>query len=553
VTCAIVATLLLCVGAAAPGPRRAEPGAGPKILVFGLDAGTWTLLDEMFARDELPHLRRLREEGTSGVLLSEVESASPRVWTTLATGKLPANHGVLDFFCTQNEHLKTRRLWEILAARGFDVGLFQWLVTWPPDAYDPFVVPAWMARGPETRPPELSFIKELEIAFQTGELEEWRAQGEILKAAAKLRDGGRGYLEHGLRLRTIVRAAKLGLGAAASDSWELHYAAKRTIQLLINGDVYLDLYRRHQPDFSCFIAYGTDNLAHKFWQYHFPDDFGIPHEQAAPFANLLTDYYQECDRLLGELLPLLDPQTTVAVVSDHGFTSVGEGGESHQREIRPKMNRIASLLGLTETDVKTSSVATRGYFRPQAGSANAEQVYQRTLDFLERCVAVDGGAKVFVPQLLESGQIEVAINLAFPFQRATPVETPVGRTTFGELADIEERTGNHDVKGILILRGPNVRKSARIEGARLQDFAPTLLYLHDLPVGADMDGEVLLELVDPDLRAARPIERIRSWDDEVSVTRDRSVQGDERAWRRYASELGYVEGGEEKPDSNGRR
>ena len=53
-------------------------------------------------------------------------------------------------------------------------------------------------------------------------------------------------------------------------------------QLRLNGDVYLELYRTTAPDFSSFICYGTDNLAHKFWQYHFPDDFGIPHEQAAP-------------------------------------------------------------------------------------------------------------------------------------------------------------------------------------------------------------------------------------------------------------------------------
>ncbi len=525
-------------------PLPAEPASPhPNTFVFGLDAGTWTILDELMANGDLPNLRRLREEGVSGTLRSEIESSSPRVWTTIATGKTPSKHGVVDFFCTQNDNLTTRRVWEILQAQGYSVGLFQWLVTWPPDPFDPFVVPAWMARGPETHPAELSFIKELELAFQTGEFDQWRAQREWPTLLTRLRDWGVGYLRHGLRMPTLCAALSQAWTAATSPSWELQYGAKRTLQLLLNGDVYRELYRRHQPDFSAFICYGTDNLAHKFWQYHYPDDFAIPHGAAAPFANLLTDYYRAADALLGEVLALLPADTTVAVVSDHGFTSIGEGGESHQRELRPKMSRLASLLELTERDVLWSAVATRGYFRPVAGAIGADAAARRILDFLGGCEVV-GGPKLFVPKVLDSGQIEVAINLDVKFERDTEFATPKGPMLLTDLVDVEDRTGNHSIDGIVLLRGPAFRRGARIETAHLADVTPTLLHLNGFAVGADMDGRVLEEAFTDAFREEHSIERIESWDDLVNVTRAAAGPGDERGWRKYASELGYVDGGD---------
>ena len=539
-----VATALVAATAAIAHARRPPPITAaderPKVFVFGLDAGTWTILDELMAADQLPALRRLREEGASGVLRSEVESASPRVWTTIATGKVPAKHGVVDFFCTQNQDLKSRRIWEILQARqSWSVGLFQWLVTWPPDPFDPFVVPAWMARGPETHPAGLTFIKQLEIAFQNGEFEQWRKDGDWPRLLTELRNWGTGYLAHGLRWKTAAAAAAQAYVALNDPRWELQYAAKRTLQLLLNGDVYLELYRRHQPDFSCFICYGTDNLAHKFWQYHYPDDFGMPHSEAAPYARLVTDYYRACDALLAEMLPLLSPSTTVAVVSDHGFTSVGEGGESHQRELRPKMSRIASELGMTESEVVWSSIATRGYFRPTTSAAGAAALSKQIIDWLDHCDAI-GGAKVFLVDAKEDGQIEVAVNNAAAFERDTPIATPTGQRLFGDLVDIEDRTGNHSTEGIVILRGPAFRRGVRIEPARLADITPTLLHLHGLAVGADMDGWPIEEAFTEEFRASHEIERTPSWDDLVEVTRQDVGSGDDSAMRSYMNATGYI-------------
>jgi predicted AlkP superfamily phosphohydrolase/phosphomutase len=61
---------------------------------------------------------------------------------------------------------------------------------------------------------------------------------------------------------------------------------------------------------------------------------------------------------------------------------------------------------------------------------------------------------------------------------------------------MSEWCGNHVLHGILIGRGPRLRRGIRYSGARLIDMAPTMLALLDLPIPGDMDGRVLTEIID---------------------------------------------------------
>ena len=66
---------------------------------------------------------------------------SPPVWTSIATGRSPEAHGV-DFFYANRFSIKVPTIWERLAAGGVRVGLYDYLVTWPPREYPGgFVVP----------------------------------------------------------------------------------------------------------------------------------------------------------------------------------------------------------------------------------------------------------------------------------------------------------------------------------------------------------------------------------------------------------------------------
>ena len=96
--------------------------------------------------------------------------------------------------------------------------------------------------------------------------------------------------------------------------------------------------------------------------------------------------------------------------------------------------------------------------------------------------------------------------------------------------------------GILVAKGPPFKRGAEIAGARLIDFAPTLLYLLGQPVPRDMDGKVLSDLFQPEYLQSHPIR----YDDEEEdfhapesggeYSKEEAAQVEERL-----KALGYIE------------
>jgi len=66
----------------------------------------------------------------------------------------------------------------------------------------------------------------------------------------------------------------------------------------------------------------------------------------------------------------------------------------------------------------------------------------------------------------------------------------------------------HRSQGILVMKGPGVKTDEQVYGANLLDITPTILMLMGLPVGEDMDGKPLVNVLEgvPDVRT------IPSWD-----------------------------------------
>ncbi len=46
--------------------------------------------------------------------------------------------------------------------------------------------------------------------------------------------------------------------------------------------------------------------------------------------------------------------------------------------------------------------------------------------------------------------------------------------------------------GVFAISGPGIKKDELLHGASVLDITPTILTLYALPVGADMDGKVLV-------------------------------------------------------------
>jgi Type I phosphodiesterase / nucleotide pyrophosphatase len=102
-----------------------------------------------------------------------------------------------------------------------------------------------------------------------------------------------------------------------------------------------------------------------------------------------------------------------------------------------------------------------------------------------------------------------------------------------------ERTNNegeavtipvHTSQGHLWMWGRGIARGAQGEVGRVEDLTPTVLALLDLDVGADMDGSVLVELLDREYLAAHPLSTIEShdleWDREQRYLRSGAPDSD---------------------------
>ena len=70
---------------------------GPRVLLVGLDGADMRIVDRLVGEGKLPTFARLKREGAWGPLRSVEPLLSPLVWTSIATGRRPQDHGVFDF------------------------------------------------------------------------------------------------------------------------------------------------------------------------------------------------------------------------------------------------------------------------------------------------------------------------------------------------------------------------------------------------------------------------------------------------------------------------
>lgn len=300
-----------------------------RLLVFGLDGATWRLLDPLLEAGELPNLQGLVARGVSAEFVTLEPTLSPAIWTTIATGTLPAEHGILGFDGVPGQGMRSlpnatmrrrKTYWNVLSDFGVSTGTVGWWASWPADPLPDgsFLV---SDRVPYTR---------MEAAIRRAGLE----AGDVVPAT--LADEIAGLVEKPNEIdpNVVRRFLKMDeeemrerlldpdyrMGSFLPEFKFVYQSDRSTVRMAIAAA------RSHPVDVLSVYLTGLDTVSHLYWHFAFPQEFPrhrIPPEELEQFGDVIRLYYRQVDAWLGELLAALDAPT-VLVVSDHGFGGTGQ-------------------------------------------------------------------------------------------------------------------------------------------------------------------------------------------------------------------------------------
>ena len=318
---------ILALGATACAPGSTEEPVR-RAVVIGIDGADWKVIDALAAQGAMPNLTRLRERGISGPIetLSDI-ALSPVIWTSVATGKTAAEHGITWFLVDQPDgtrvpvrstNRKVRAIWNIAAESGLVPGVLGWWATFPAedvgagtivsDALGFHGFGATARGGDDARktwpstlfgrvdalvPPEQQLSPEFVQRFVHIGAEEYRDE-RFDPARFPKRDPS-----NPIHLFQQYAVTAQGYAAIAEELLATH-------------------------DFDLFLVYfeQVDSFSHLFMKYAPPKLAWVDEQGFERYRDVVSEWYRYQDELLGRVLAKIDLDTTaVFVLSDHGFKS----------------------------------------------------------------------------------------------------------------------------------------------------------------------------------------------------------------------------------------
>jgi len=285
----------------------------PRLLVIGWDAADWKIIDPLLAAGEMPHLASVIAGGVRGNIATLYPALSPTLWTSIATGKRPFRHGIHGFTEPTEDGLRVREItnlgratkafWNILNQNGKRPLVVGWWPSHPAEPIDGVMVsnqfPPKREAPPEApMPPETVWPPDRAGRLADLRIHPTELTGEMLRMFVP-------------RLAEIDQKrdrSVMDLAGIVAETMSIHNAATELIE-------------REEWDLAAVYYVGIDHFSHRFMRYHAGKVEERGGSDPALYAEVVRNCYRYHDAMLGRLLALAGPDTSVMLVSDHGFHS----------------------------------------------------------------------------------------------------------------------------------------------------------------------------------------------------------------------------------------
>ncbi|HXM05363.1 MAG TPA: alkaline phosphatase family protein [Chthoniobacterales bacterium] len=522
----------------------------PKIVIIGLDSATWDLLGPWADQGLLPNLRNLRDSGVAGELESAIPPLTPPAWTSFMTGKNPGKHGIFYFlepqpgsYAMRYANAGSRRsktVFGLLSEAGLTVTSVNIPFTYPPEQMNGCQISGMdtpSEQSPFIYPPELR--AELEsvvgkVRFDVTHLGFMSTDERRQKVLAEMEQVDQQWAKLGLHLldkrpTDLMMFTFMSIDTVQHHFWQFmdqnHFMHDSAAASKF-GDAILRVYQR------------LDTIVGRFLQ-RLPDDTTIlvvSDHGGGPVSDRVI-YLNRFLAQLGLLAYKEQTQSGFARTKQHLVRSVYK---VLYGTLGPKQKKfLAGLLpgarermeGAFTSFANIDWAATKAYCSEILASPPSiwinkkgekpagivsEEEYEPLLAEITGKLGELKDPRTGEPiisrvhrrdELFHGPFAKEAPDLILDWWSANAFSTKPSFPEEGDQPPVRilprgpvkgpEWGGTHRKAGVFIGKGKAFNPGTRLEGARLIDLAPTLLYLLGQKVPADMDGRVLTAAFDP--------------------------------------------------------
>lgn len=299
---------------------KADNKARKKLLLIGWDAADWKIINPLIDRGLMPSLEKLINSGVMGNIATLDPPLSPILWTSIATGKRADKHGILGFAepdlktgtvrPISNLSRKVHAVWNILNSQGLKTNIVGWWPSHPAEPLDGVMVSNHFYNLPQES-------KDNEVGKKS-----WK----LLKGSVYPADKAQQLFDLRVHPSEINQEHLLPFVPNAQFvnqevDKSLHSIAKNLAHTASVQAVATHLMQYTEWDFQAVYFDSIDHFCHGFMKYHPPRMNGVPDREFALYQHVVNSAYIFHDMMLGRMLDLIDDNTSVILLSDHGFHS----------------------------------------------------------------------------------------------------------------------------------------------------------------------------------------------------------------------------------------
>jgi predicted AlkP superfamily phosphohydrolase/phosphomutase len=240
------------------------------------------------------------------------EIKSPAVWTTILTGTLPNKHGITDFRINgsppKSYHRKVAAIWNMLGDFRTSAHIGFW-ATWPPEAINGIMVSDYLGLRSDQDTTEEFKSGSRPLTHPPTFLDEISDLGLLKDRRDLIQDFYARFTEGEVPEEEQRQLFGHWLNVYATIYW----------QDRVFKDIGEYVLSQYQPDLTTIYFQGIDSVQHLFWAYHEPEKFeNISPKHVERYGDVINEYYSLMDQWIGSITALVDENTTIAIVSDHG-------------------------------------------------------------------------------------------------------------------------------------------------------------------------------------------------------------------------------------------